>query len=337
MKITKLQNICNSLRSGYVESGVDHRLDVKAVFSIPDRGQMKQQRISRAATDLAKVAPSPAEIRRIPKIIENNCAPDIIDQLEIILKFSIVWTDIVLQYPDFEHQVCSPHFNETIQHIDSGTLDLRMLENIGKIIHESAATVVAGQSVQDEIKLMKTVYPNDAQHQLHNILCTQIEHGRMAGVNKIQKYLEKCQSRRWTQEDLLLFDPYEFEHLIATLWQHCGYQTAVTKRQRDYGIDVIARTGYSKDELIQVKRFQSENPVGIAEVQRAGGLLIEFEVAKASLVTSSYFTDPALETAQNIRDVELIDGEQLCYLLNRSDLAPPLDIEQLKHRLQRSN
>lgn len=36
-------------------------------------------------------------------------------------------------------------------------------------------------------------------------------------------------------------DPFEFEHLIADIWDYLGWDTEVTSKAQDGGIDVVAR------------------------------------------------------------------------------------------------
>ena len=61
--------------------------------------------------------------------------------------------------------------------------------------------------------------------------------------NRMRKILES----RGDKIELLinsgysLISPFEFEELIATLFNKLGYETEVTARTCDYGIDIIAK------------------------------------------------------------------------------------------------
>ncbi|MFA4855263.1 MAG: restriction endonuclease [archaeon] len=85
--------------------------------------------------------------------------------------------------------------------------------------------------------------------------------------------------------------PYEFEEFVAKLFDAMGYETKVTKKTGDYGIDVIARKG--KDVIaIQVKQFAAGNNVGNRDIQRLLGAmqLKDVKANKGIVVTTSDFT-----------------------------------------------
>lgn len=122
---------------------------------------------------------------------------------------------------------------------------------------------------------------------------------------------------RWTSEDLFRLSPQEFEILVAQLWERKGFSTSVTQASRDAGIDVIAETG-SERVLIQAKRYELTNKVGIATVQRSAGLLVDAQLdpSKVVIVTSSGFTTDALARAKQTARLNVIDHTTLLDELN---------------------
>ena len=117
-----------------------------------------------------------------------------------------------------------------------------------------------------------------------------------------------------TLTNLISLTPEGFEAYVADVWQERGYSCELTKGSGDAGIDVVAKkTG--KRELIQAKRY-SEQSVGIDTVQRTAGLLVdnEFDASKVIIVTTSDFTADAERRAQQIDDLDLIDGRELVEL-----------------------
>ncbi len=90
---------------------------------------------------------------------------------------------------------------------------------------------------------------------------------------------------------------FEFEHFIAKLFQKMGYETSVTRKTGDYGIDVIA----TKDDdivAIQVKKNSHGNNVGDVVVQNTLGGMLKYKANKAIIITTSDFTTMAHEQAK---------------------------------------
>lgn len=119
---------------------------------------------------------------------------------------------------------------------------------------------------------------------------------------------------------------HRFEEFVAELWQRRGWETTVTTRSNDKGIDIIATqdTPYQEKELIQAKRYQEGNRIGGPEIQQYASLRHqENNVDKVVIVTTSGFTDSALSIAKRA-NLKLIDGKRLVQLvsrLNSSDLV----------------
>jgi len=111
--------------------------------------------------------------------------------------------------------------------------------------------------------------------------------------------------------------PYEFEKLVAKLFDAMGYETKVTKQSGDYGIDVIAK----KEEYtiaIQCKKYDSKNPVGNRDVQRLLGAmqLKDVRATQGILVTTSHFTVQAIEQAREC-PIELWDKTDLHKMIRK--------------------
>ncbi len=91
---------------------------------------------------------------------------------------------------------------------------------------------------------------------------------------------------------------FEFEQFIGALFQKMGYQTEVTRKTGDYGIDVIAKKG---DDVIaiQVKKNSIGNNVGDIVVQNTLGGMWKYKANKAIIITTSDFTTMAHEQARS--------------------------------------
>jgi len=137
---------------------------------------------------------------------------------------------------------------------------------------------------------------------------------------------------KWTRHHLLQLDPYEFEALMAELWSRMGYEVTLTRPTADGGVDVRAISpGIPETRVaIQAKRYSPTNRVGAPEGSRYAGLALDPDVDKVVIVTTSSFTNPAIEEAER-RGVRLVDGKELLDLLNKHgsfDMVVP--VEQLR-------
>lgn len=109
---------------------------------------------------------------------------------------------------------------------------------------------------------------------------------------------------------LRVMDEYEFEELVADVWEAQGWNTEVTAGSGDRGIDVIAEKQGLVDEkmLIQAKRYQEGNNVGGRDVREYASLqLQESNIDSVVIVTTSSFTRQAKDIAGNL-NVKLVDG-----------------------------
>lgn len=108
-------------------------------------------------------------------------------------------------------------------------------------------------------------------------------------------------------------DEYEFEELVADLWEQRGWNTTVTSGSGDRGIDVIAEKNdpFHQKHLIQAKRYDPDNRIGSPDVQQYSSLRQqEDNVDAVVIVTTSSFTRQAKQTAADL-NVKLISGTDL--------------------------
>lgn len=90
---------------------------------------------------------------------------------------------------------------------------------------------------------------------------------------------------------------FEFEAFIGKLFKRMGYETTVTRKTGDFGIDVIAKN--SKNTIaIQVKQNSPGNHVGAVTVQNVLGSMWRYKANKAIIITTSDFTVQAEQQAR---------------------------------------
>ncbi|GAB7091407.1 hypothetical protein JCM18237_16780 [Halorubrum luteum] len=117
-------------------------------------------------------------------------------------------------------------------------------------------------------------------------------------------------SQNISREDLESIDPYNFEQLVADVWEAKGYDTTVRSKSGDKGIDVEAeKTGYK--EVIQVKRYNINNKLGSEDVRFYATLYQqEPEANSVVVVTSGEFTKEGRELAEDLK-IETLNGNEL--------------------------
>lgn len=119
-------------------------------------------------------------------------------------------------------------------------------------------------------------------------------------------------------DDILLsIDPYDFEFLISALYSEMGYETQVTKKSGDGGVDIIAKkasVGEKEILLIQCKRYTGT--VGRPEIMNLYGALSAAKANKCVLVTTSEFSKPGKKFASE-NNIELINLKELQTILNK--------------------
>lgn len=96
--------------------------------------------------------------------------------------------------------------------------------------------------------------------------------------------------------DLKTFNRKLFEELVAELFLGFGFEVELTKLTRDGGRDIIA---IKNDEaklkyLIECKRPDPGNLIGVKPVRELFGVKADEKASKAILATTSYFTKDAL-------------------------------------------
>ncbi|MBW8093716.1 restriction endonuclease [Streptomyces hygroscopicus subsp. hygroscopicus] len=104
----------------------------------------------------------------------------------------------------------------------------------------------------------------------------------------------------------------EFEQAVADLCRRDGCRAAeVVGGAGDLGADVLAVTQDGQRLVIQCKRYDAAHKVGSQDLQRFGGTCFAVHDAHiAAVVTTSEFTEPALEYAAQC-GILCLDGQAL--------------------------
>lgn len=125
-------------------------------------------------------------------------------------------------------------------------------------------------------------------------------------------------------KQLQRMDRFEFEKLVAAMFEKKGHTTTVTPKSGDKGIDIECEKE-GRVTLIQAKRNSSRNKIGSQEIRNYRTLYEQRDDAdRVVVVTTGYFTAPAKELAADLT-VEIIDGEDLTEFLISDAASVVLD------------
>lgn len=112
--------------------------------------------------------------------------------------------------------------------------------------------------------------------------------------------------------ELLLLNPRQFEELVAEIWKRFGYVVELTSKTRDGGRDIIAIKEAEANfrVLIECKRYEHQNKVGVGIVRELYGVKTDEGASKAILATTSTFSRAAKEFfARHLWELEPRDYE----------------------------
>ena len=136
--------------------------------------------------------------------------------------------------------------------------------------------------------------------------------------------------------------PYEFENLIAEIWElKFGYTTRTTSASQDRGVDIVAIQNEPLREkiLIQTKLYQKGNKVGSKQIREYATLYQQDNDAdQVVLISTGGFTKQADELADDLR-VNIFDKEDVIKWLTSDGVASKLShqIEETEDNNQASN
>jgi len=121
---------------------------------------------------------------------------------------------------------------------------------------------------------------------------------------------------------------YFFEHLVIELLLAMGYGGSrkeagiLTNKGSDEGIDGIINEDKLGLDVIYVQAKRWDGSVGRPEIQKFAGALQGKRAKKGIYITTSFFTNEAIEYARSIESkIILIDGDRLASLMIEYDVG----------------
>lgn len=168
-----------------------------------------------------------------------------------------------------------------------------------------------------EILFKNNEYTEAKAHSLENFLRerTEIlyENSIRSETSEQKQKVIKAAEEDWSKviehlskntQDLYLMPPRKFEELVAELLSRDGMEVYLTPETRDGGRDILAISNTSIGKhlfFVECKRYASNNPVDVAIVRALYGTLSANLATAGLIVTTSYFTKPAIKFQNSIK------------------------------------
>lgn len=112
------------------------------------------------------------------------------------------------------------------------------------------------------------------------------------------------------RQHLLDMDPFNFERHTMSFFEKAGLEAWATRKSNDFGVDGFA---IHPDGLIivQCKRNSIENKVGRPTIQQFKGVAEEQDAHRGFIITTSSFTEDAIQSAALTDRIVLIAMDEL--------------------------
>ena len=123
----------------------------------------------------------------------------------------------------------------------------------------------------------------------------------------------------WTLDLLQCMEWLVFEQLVASYFKMKGMKAELTESGADGGVDVKVTTQTTQARrriYVQCKAW-SRRAVGVKPVCELYGVVMADKADMGVFITTSTFTDDALQFAKNIPSLRLMHGEQFLGLIRQ--------------------
>jgi hypothetical protein len=157
------------------------------------------------------------------------------------------------------------------------------------------------------------------ERQRHKNLVSRLKADYQAKLRRYQT--ELAQNRTHSLAELQTMHHRDFEEHVAHIFQKMGYQTSIQGGTGDRGVDIEARTP-TEHAIIQCKRYGPNNKVGSPNIRNFVGAMTLSGAPKGYFVTSGKFSKPAIEEADRVESLVLIDGEKIVSLWKDLEIGP---------------
>jgi restriction system protein len=133
--------------------------------------------------------------------------------------------------------------------------------------------------------------------------------------------------------------PYEFEYLVAELYENMGYGIELTKKTHDNGIDIIATNNdITKKEKIIIQCKNTQKNITVKDIREFIGIIELNNATKGAFCTTGDYTSSAKKILLIYNRLEMINGKEIIKLFN-AHLEPnwPIKIGVISQKYRKQN
>ncbi len=161
---------------------------------------------------------------------------------------------------------------------------------------------------QEYVKYKELYEEKKKQYIIHTNELEVFRNNEAPFVLNIAERLKRVQGRVYrTENDWLQMSDREFEFEVGKVYNRLGYQTQVTKRSGDGGVDVIAKKD-NETIYIQCKHYAPNTHLGAPELQAFWGCCSGNGISKGVMVCTSSLTKDARAFANKLKGKLVIVG-----------------------------
>jgi hypothetical protein len=159
----------------------------------------------------------------------------------------------------------------------------------------------------------------------------QVQKMERARIKYRQRAEKQAARNRWIKASISVggvreLTPTQFERYVCKIFERMGCQVQHTGQSSDGGIDLIVSRN-EKRAVVQCKRYGPDNRIPPSVVRDLCGAMVMEKADYAFLVTTSTFTQKAIEQAEKDPRIFLIGVERLNQLIQKWGLPEVEDGE----------
>ncbi len=133
----------------------------------------------------------------------------------------------------------------------------------------------------------------------------------------VKKIINGIRNRHYSRIERLLWKykghALDFEYFIADLYERMGYDAEVTSGSHDGGKDIILTKG-RKTYVVEVKCYEQSSKISREKIQKLHSAMIDSDADGAIFVTTSDFSQEALNYAEK-HNIVTVNGTELSKMI----------------------
>lgn len=140
-------------------------------------------------------------------------------------------------------------------------------------------------------------------------------------IRAVRRYVARMRRlrldpRRITIADIDEMEGWEFERYLHRLFSELGYDDAFkTKDSSDYGADLVFTDRLGVRNVLQAKRYQATQAIGLDAVQEVYGSMRYYQAERSIVLTSAERFTGSCQTLAGVNEVKLLGRDDLLFVI----------------------